>query len=323
MDKRYQVFVSSTYEDLQDERKEVMQALLELECIPAGMELFPASNDDQWSLIKRVIDDSDYYIVIIGGRYGSVNKDGISYTEMEYRYALDSNKPIIAFLHKDPKEIKSKFTETTVEGKAKLEAFRDLARNKMVKTWSNPDDLGSVVSRSMVNLIKQWPAVGWVKANKLANEQSLTEIIDLKNQIENLKSQLEIMKVTEKMQTLSQGEDRITIEICYFQYDNYYENQIEQEITLSWNEIFSVLAPYIISNEDEDVLEEVLAKYIVKRYSQVFETKPIFNPYILESDFKKVMIQFICLGYIEVLGDIWRLTKEGTKMLSSIAAIKK
>ena len=75
MDKRHQVFVSSTYEDLQNERKEVMQALLELDCIPAGMELFPASNEDQWTLIKRIIDDCDYYIVIIGGRYGSTNEN--------------------------------------------------------------------------------------------------------------------------------------------------------------------------------------------------------------------------------------------------------
>ena len=71
MDKRYQVFVSSTYEDLQEERQEVMHALLELDCIPAGMELFPAANEDQWTLIKRVIDDCDYYLVIVGGRYGS------------------------------------------------------------------------------------------------------------------------------------------------------------------------------------------------------------------------------------------------------------
>lgn len=55
--------ISSTYEDLQDERKEVMQALLELDCIPAGMELFPASNDDQWTLIKRVIDALDELLV--------------------------------------------------------------------------------------------------------------------------------------------------------------------------------------------------------------------------------------------------------------------
>ena len=54
MDTRYQVFVSSTFEDLQEERQEVMHALLELDCMPSGMELFPAANDDQWTLIKKV-----------------------------------------------------------------------------------------------------------------------------------------------------------------------------------------------------------------------------------------------------------------------------
>src|SRR4249919_820551 len=102
MEKRYQVFVSSTYKDLQEERQEVMQALLELDCIPAGVELFPAANEDQWTLIKKVINDRDYYIVIIAGRYGTIGPSGQGYTEMEYRYAIDSGKPVIGFLHADP-----------------------------------------------------------------------------------------------------------------------------------------------------------------------------------------------------------------------------
>jgi hypothetical protein len=69
MDKRYQIFVSSTFADLQQERQAVMQALLSLDHFPAGMELFPASDEDQWALIKGVIDDSDYYVLVIGGRY--------------------------------------------------------------------------------------------------------------------------------------------------------------------------------------------------------------------------------------------------------------
>ena len=91
--KKYQIFVSSTYEDLRPERQEIMHALLELDCIPSGMELFPAANEDQWSLIKGVIDDCDYYVVVIGGRYGSLGPDGISYTEMEYRYAISRGNP--------------------------------------------------------------------------------------------------------------------------------------------------------------------------------------------------------------------------------------
>ena len=88
MNKKYQVFVSSTFMDLIDERQEVMQALLELDCIPVGMELFPAADEDQWTLIKGLINDCDYYVLIIGGRYGSLGPSGKSDTQMEY----ESNK---------------------------------------------------------------------------------------------------------------------------------------------------------------------------------------------------------------------------------------
>lgn len=85
---RYQVFVSSTYDDLRAERQQATQAILEAGFFPSGMELFPASNDAQWELIKRVIEESDYYVVIVAGRYGSLCPEGMSYTEMEYDYAV-------------------------------------------------------------------------------------------------------------------------------------------------------------------------------------------------------------------------------------------
>jgi hypothetical protein len=133
LEKRYQVFVSSTYADLEKERQEVMQALLELDCIPAGMELFPAANEDQWSLIKKVIDDCDYYVVIVAGRYGSIGPSGLSYTEMEYRYAVDRNKPAIGFVHKDATSLPQNRCEQTDEGKAKLQSFRSSVQKKLCR----------------------------------------------------------------------------------------------------------------------------------------------------------------------------------------------
>ena len=120
MEIKYQVFVSSTYQDLTEERQEVMQALLELDCIPVGMELFPAADDDQWTLIKGLIDDCDYYILIVGGRYGSTNAKGVSYTQMEYEYALSSGIPIISFLPKDSDKIPVGKAEKSTEGKTKM-----------------------------------------------------------------------------------------------------------------------------------------------------------------------------------------------------------
>lgn len=102
MDKRYQVFISSTFRDLKDERQKVLFALQTANHIPAGMEFFPSANDAPWDVIKRVIGLSDYYVLIIGGRYGSTDEEGISYTEREYDLAVEQSIPVLAFLHGDP-----------------------------------------------------------------------------------------------------------------------------------------------------------------------------------------------------------------------------
>ena len=153
-----------------------MHALLELGCIPCGMELFPAADEGQWSVIQRVIADCDYYILILGGRYGSTGPDGVGYTEMEYKYALAIDKPTIAFLHKNPGDIPSNRCEPTQEGKEKLIAFRALAKKKLCKHWSTPAELGSVVSRSLIQLIKRTPAIGWVRGDALADKDVTLEL---------------------------------------------------------------------------------------------------------------------------------------------------
>jgi hypothetical protein len=71
MDKKYQIFVSSTYVDPIEERQQVMRTILEMGHIPVGMEQFSAADKEQWKIIQRQIDQSDYYVVLIARRYGS------------------------------------------------------------------------------------------------------------------------------------------------------------------------------------------------------------------------------------------------------------
>ncbi|TIP23099.1 MAG: DUF4062 domain-containing protein [Mesorhizobium sp.] len=97
MDVKYQIFVSSTYADLVDERRSVIEAVLNLGHIPVGMAAFQASDDTQWDYIKQRIDDSDYYVLIVAERYGSELK-GKSYTQMEHGYAVAQGVPTVAFL---------------------------------------------------------------------------------------------------------------------------------------------------------------------------------------------------------------------------------
>jgi hypothetical protein len=97
MDKKYQIFISSTFLDLKNERKKVLDCILSTKgFIPAGMELFNASNEEQFNVIKNEINLSDIYLLILGKRYGTINdKRNISYTQMEYEYALSRKMPIL------------------------------------------------------------------------------------------------------------------------------------------------------------------------------------------------------------------------------------
>lgn len=165
--RRYQVFVSSPYLDLKDERRLVAQALLEIGCFPAGMELFPAASMEQWRLIKNVIDESDYYVVFIAAKYGTlVPGKTLSYTEREFEYARKIGKPILAFYHADPGKIIGDNTEPTGVGKGRLKRFvTKLKTGRVCRPWSNGSELADAVKTSLLQAFKTHRAAGWVRAN--------------------------------------------------------------------------------------------------------------------------------------------------------------
>ncbi len=191
--KKYQVFISSTYEDLKEERKEIIQALLEMDCIPTGMEMFQASDNSQWELIKSVIESCDYYIVIIAGRYESVHPiTQKSYTQMEYEYASKIGIPIIAFLYENLDMLPNNKVENNKKNKRKLQQFIELTKNKMVRFWSDKHDLASVVSRSMYKMFQTHPRRGWVRNDSISYNDD-NNIINSRIQKQELKSKESII----------------------------------------------------------------------------------------------------------------------------------
>lgn len=177
VERRFDVFVSSTYEDLIEERKEVTQAVLECDCIPVGMEMFPASNLEQWNFIKKVIEKSDFYLVIAAGKYGSigVNESGerMSYTEMEFDYAKSIGKPILAFLIKDMAELKSGKVDIDEEKRMARDRFQEKVKNgRMVQFYSNKDELKAKVLLSISKLKKQFNTGGWIRESEAGDGQT-------------------------------------------------------------------------------------------------------------------------------------------------------
>jgi hypothetical protein len=192
MQKVFQVFVSSTYDDLQDERRMVSETLAKAGYIPVGMELFPATDERQLAYIKRVIDRSDYYVVIVGGRYGRLADDNLSFTEQEYLYAVEQGKPVLAFLHKYPDKIEVGKTDKDKRRAKKLEKFRNrLSTGRLINYWTQPEDLCTAVAIAVANQVNLTPGVGWVRGDEAIDPKIMQDIERVRVENDGLKRRLE------------------------------------------------------------------------------------------------------------------------------------
>ncbi len=320
MDKKYQVFVSSTYEDLQEERKAVMEALLQMNCFPVGMEYLNAADDSQWDVIASLIDECDYYVLIVAGRYGSIDAaSGISYTQKEYEYAVSKGVPVISFLHKEPDSLPKSKTEQNEESEAKLNAFKEDVQKRMCKFWTTADSLASQVVLSLNGLIKSKPRVGWVKADQVNAEDS-KEILKLRQQIDSLNAIIRDMedKGPQGIDDLQQGDDEISI-----RYDRDYPYNVK----LTWNQIIAALTPHMINECTENRLKVALHDLA----KQVDEHIPVFHS-LSDESFQTIKVQLIALGIIKPsekkhsttnTNTFWTLTPYGSKLMMRLKALKK
>lgn len=186
--RRLQVFVSSTYVDLKEERQAAVSAILKAGHIPAGMELFAAGDRSQLEVIRKWIDDSDVYMLILGGRYGSIEKDsGLSYTELEYDYAVAKGKPLFAVVI-DEKALEQKITTSGLDvdersAPEKLRNFRAKVLSKMCSLYVDLKDIRGAVFESLLDITHRYSLAGWVRADDHAS------LSDLRSKLENITSE--------------------------------------------------------------------------------------------------------------------------------------
>ena len=196
MDKKYQVFVSSTYEDLKTERQAAISCLLDMDCIPVGMEQFPASSLSQWEYIKKMVDMSDYYLLIVAGKYGSIDpEENISYTEKEYRYAVNKGMPVLAFLHQNVDQLPSGKVGATDEERDRVKKFHNDVKNagRLLDFYSDITDLKYKIAMAMPKIINDVPMPGWVRADQA---EKAIEVMGESGGFKELKQQLEIIQNT-------------------------------------------------------------------------------------------------------------------------------
>lgn len=166
---KYQIFISSTFNDLKDERAMITRAVLELGHIPVGMEMFSADDEEQWKIIARLIDESDYYVVIAAHRYGTwVPDESIGWTEREYDYAISKKIPVYGFVIEDDADWPTDKVDKDAKSTRALKAFKAKVRLKPVNSWRNGQDLITRVSISLAKAFNAIPRPGYTRGPGLS-----------------------------------------------------------------------------------------------------------------------------------------------------------
>lgn len=333
MDKRYQVFISSTFTDLKDERKAIIEGLLNAKYIPSGMEMFAASNDEQFKYIKKIIDICDYYVLIVGARYGSINPStGKSFTEQEYDYAVEKGIPVLVFLHDDPYNLPVEKRDD--DKRELLEHFRNKVSNgRLCKMWHTSSDLISSVIISLGEEVADNPQMGWTRGNIADSSELLVQLneIRIKNEKlveENKSLKEEVKKYLFEETNIAFGDDKYEVlgtKTTYTGSAPRKSHSVERKAVLTWNQIFAAIGPSLYTSKTYGSFRFDMSGELN------VECKTDFS-YIDENCVQTIKIQLETLGLIKVyqgkflnggIAECIVNTEKGKKYLAKIKTIKK
>lgn len=331
------MFVSSTYTDLETERLKVIRDMLMSDFYPLGMESFPASSEEQLSFCKRMIDRSDYYVLIIGTRYGTETENGLSYTELEYEYAKKKGVPILVFISEDPESKPSKFLEDESK-REKFEMFKQRTMsNSVVKFWRTAEDLSSSVITSLHSEVNVHPRFGLIRSDTTLDIPEIGKNLDvlgqendrLRRDNQNLKDA--VSKLTKELFQIKEGMERIhkerkqleiQVPISGMYLKQTHSCLINQKFnyTVSLRELFVVWGPYLYANDSIYRAKNDLERVISTIYK-------LPSPQISMESFNHIKLSLLGCGVIE-LGleerglrpvECIMLTKEGSELLKELS----
>ncbi|NVJ20646.1 DUF4062 domain-containing protein [Myxococcus sp. AM011] len=195
MRRKLLVFISSTYKDLEDERQAAVEAVLAAGHIPAGMELFTAGDKSQLETIKRWISDADAFLLILGGRYGSIEPTSKkSYIELEYLHATENSMPLFALVL-DEKAMRTKVKK---DGAAVIEQdnpdlyknFKSTVLNKICSFVEDTKDIRLEIQRSLNRIYEDNPNAGWTPIREVGDpSKTATEMASFAKEVSELTKQ--------------------------------------------------------------------------------------------------------------------------------------
>lgn len=339
-DKRYQVFISATYLDLREERGVLLQALPTLSCLPTTVEAHAQSLSTMVN-IRRRIDESDYYILLVGSRYGSLMPSGVSYTHMEYVYAATKQKPMIVLMHEAPEIRAVELQEQQIEGKLKFSDFRKVLLREQANNivyWRDATDLAMVLRNAIPTLVRKHSAAGWVRVGQSSASAELEkQCVALKKRVQELEQEREKWLAASAASTndsLAKGEDIFDIPYRCKAYAGGNCQDVNAKTSLSWNELLVSFGPHLFQPQTEDFIaakinERLQRNALAEVQRDYPKTHAVVEIQVTPMCFNTVKMQFRTLGFIQKANRDndqrmwWQLTALGERNLANVMNVRR
>jgi len=304
--RKLQVFVSSTYTDMFDERQAAVQAILEAGHIPAGMELFASGNETQLKTIYRWMDDSDVHLLILGGRYGTIEpKSQKSYTELEFDYAVKVGKSlfsiVISEIALDKKLKLHGLSAIEARHSEKLNSFRNKVLSRSSGFYSDSKDIRIETLKSLNEKLSDDSLIGYIRADRISEPNLLAENMALKVKVADLTSEIDRSAGGPDFHQLPEMSDELEITISQCSNSGYSGETVS--ILGTWSDFFPFFCDGLSVQKNDwndewyfSVQEETSCTGFAHEILAALQGYAVPNTVLKRSDFDRLRAYYIEVG---------------------------
>jgi hypothetical protein len=217
--------------------------------------------------------------------------------------------------------------DSTPDKIQKLKQFVEkISVRRLINPWSDRESLKSKVIISLSKAFSDFPRVGWVRADAAANEEILSQVVSLRNEIdvlgaENARLKAQLIPIVSNLAPLTS-----TYKIRFRQYGGAPTptGVDDRDLKFPWDQIFATVGPAFFKPASDANIARSIESLLAERF-------PVAEHFfVYASCVATIKIQLMALGFLEiyeakiggVVTEFMRLTDLGKRMLIEIMAVR-
>jgi hypothetical protein len=313
MTKKYLVYISSSPEDLKNERRDLIKLVTEIGAIPVTMDTFDISDKNEQRFIRKAIEECDYFLNITAHKCGALLGKTFG-PELELSWAEKHGVPVIALIIDEKARWKASKKEKSPELVKALETFKKRLLGYPSETWTSQADLRQKAQGLLIRTMNLNPRRGWVPSAEAIDPSVANELSRLILENESLKNQIRmeggnlVSRVKEQMKRALKmlAANKLSLSFWYAPGENW-----ENTAQFRYLKLFRLLTPELslpkttaeISRFLGNILNPDLNKTVRKDYPVPTNT------------IKKLMADLALLKLVKCSGggedEAWEMTEYG------------